>query len=187
MANWVQLLFASLLSSLFFSLIAYIFAMLGVQVMGFSWQEFLVYPLLSFAGLLIYQFLNVAYTDNSLEKFTLSLSNLLLGICAAMLFFTYAKWFSVITFGILLLLLLYIEYFNKLRFMYRFYRTYLISLFLFYPAFALLIAKHIVEYDPSQTVNLNIGNIPLECYFFFIGMLLLSTYLLELFNSRKTR
>lgn len=183
--KWMLMLPAALISGLFFSLIAWLLVLLGVQTIGYSWQELLFYPVLCFLGLLVYHFLNVSFPNNDLEKFSLSFSNLLLGIGTGMLFFTYTKWLSLFAFLPLLLLLFYVEYVNKLRFMYRFYRAYFAGLLVFYLAYTMLIHYQFISYQAEETMKLNIGSIPFECYFYFMGMLLSGIYLFELFKSKN--
>lgn len=140
--------------------------------------------IISALGLLSYRFLNNSFPNNNLEQFSLSLSNLILGICVAMLFFGYLKWYTLITFSILFILLLYIEYKNKLRFMYRFYRTYMALLIPLYFLSLYIKTQPPLLFSKAATLKLNLIYLPIEAYFFFMGILLMAVYLFEFFKSK---
>lgn len=135
-------------------------------------------------GLLSYRFLNNSFPNNNLEKFSLSISNLILGICVAMLFFGYMKWYTLATFSILFILLIYIEYKNKLRFMYRFYRTYAALLIPLYFLSLYLKTQDPVLFNQNAALKLDLLYLPIEVYFFFMDMLLMAVYLFELFKNK---
>lgn len=189
---------AILVPGIIFSTITIIFTFLGVWgfnsafLMGSYYREVpieqhLFFFAFSFAGLGIYNYLNLKFPNNHLQKFSLSVSNLMLGVCVAFIFFAYAKWYTVVTFSILLLLLLYIEYLNKIRFMYRFYRAYVACLVPFSICYGLLCNLPTLSYNKAETIKLSLANIPLENHFYMMAMLLLSVYLFEFFKQRKTK
>lgn len=154
----------------------------GVSLWKIPVEEFLFSMVISLAGIGIYVTLNAFFPSNALDKFSLSFSNLLMGICVAMLIFTYTKWYSAISFGILFVLIFYIEYLNKLRFTYKFYRGFLAVLVLFYIAYGVISTLPVISY--TEVMNLKLGAIPFESHFYFMGMLLMSVYLFELFKSK---
>jgi lycopene cyclase domain-containing protein len=156
----------------------------GMTLWELPAEELLLSMLLPLSGLAVYLFLNRRFPDNSMEKYSLALSNIMLGICIAMLYFGYQKLYTVFTFSILLVFLLYIEYVNKIRFMYQFYRAFLVSLVLFYIVYGILTSVPVIQYTTEETLNFNLAQIPFESHFYFMSMLLLSIYLFELFKSR---
>jgi lycopene cyclase domain-containing protein len=159
----------------------------GMTLWELPAEELLLSMLLPLCGLAVYLFLNQRFPDNSREKYSLALSNIMLGICIAMLYFGYQKLYTLFTFSILLVFLLYIEYVNKIRFMYKFYRAFLISLVLFYLVYGILTSVPVIQYTAEETLNFNLAQIPFESHFYFMSMLLLSIYLFELFKSRAHR
>jgi lycopene cyclase domain-containing protein len=184
---------AVLITGLAFSIFATVLVMVGVwnfhpaYLTGISlWkipvEEFLFSMAISLAGIGVYVSLNAFFPNNALDKFSLSFSNLLMGICVAMLIFTYTKWYSAISFGVLFVLIFYIEYLNKLRFTYKFYRAFLAVLVLFYIAYGVISTLPVISY--TEVINLKLGAIPFESHFYFMGMLLMSVYLFELFKSK---
>lgn len=188
----------TLLASAIFSAIATLFAFFKLwtfqpaYLMGFNYKSLPIeYHLFIFGfsltGLSLYTFLNHKFPNTNLQRFSLSVSNLLLGLCIAFLFFGYTKWYTVIAFAVLFVLLLYVEYINELRFMYRFYRAYLVMLVPFYIAYWFLFNLPIVAQKTSETVNLNLANIPIENHFYMMAMLLTGVYLYELFRSKSLK
>lgn len=140
----------------------------GVYIGILPLEEWLFCILMPFTGLSIYTFLNLNFPDNGLQKFSLTVSNLLLGLCIAMLFFAYrtGNVYGITFDVILVLLLIYVEYINKLRFMYRFYRAYLVCMILFYPAYLIITGLA-------------------QIHFYFMIVLLTSVYLFEFFKSKR--
>jgi len=188
-------LLSVVLSGFIFCLITLLFKTLGILsfndldttmplIAGLPIAIILLQFIIPALGLILYRFLNNRFPNNRLEKFSLSLSNLILGICVAMLFFGYLKWYTLVTFLILFVLLLYIEYKNKLRFMYRFYRTYAASLLPFYLLSVFIKNQGKLLFNQNASLKLNLASIPIEAYFYFMGMLLVTIYLFELFKSR---
>lgn len=148
-------------------------------------EEYLFIFSFSFAGLGIYTYLNAKFPKNDLQKYSLALSHALMGVCIAMLFFAYSKWYPALTFAFLLLLLIGVEYINTLRFMYKFYRAFVVSLIPFYIGYGLICNMPITSYQVTEYLGFDLFKIPLESYFFTMGMLLLGVYILEFFKSRK--
>jgi lycopene cyclase domain-containing protein len=156
----------------------------GLTLWELPVEELLLLFILPLSGLAVYLFLNNRFPDNKLEKYSLAVSNILLGICIAMLYFGHRKLYTLFTFSILLVFIVYVEYVNKLRFMYRFYRAYLLSLVLYYIVYGILTTIPVIQYNNAETLNFNLFYIPFEGHFYFMAMLLLTVYLFELFKSR---
>lgn len=195
LADLRQLIAPSLVSGILFSAMAVLFTYFGIwnfdqaQLVGIAYnglplEQYLFAFAFTFAGLGIYSYLNTKFPNNHLQKFSLTVSNLVLGVCVAFLFFAYAKWYTVVTFSVLLILVLYIEYLNKLRFMYRFYRMYVLCLLLFYLCYGLLCNQQVITYHAAETVRLTVFRIPLENHFFIMAMLLLAVYVHAFFKNR---
>lgn len=159
--------------------------LIGLSYRGLPIEEYLFLFSFNFAGLGVYNYLNAKFPKNDLQKYSLTLSNLMMGICIAFLFFGYTKWYTVITFAFLILLFFGVEYINKLRFMYRFYRVFVIMLIPFYCIYAIVCNLPIITYDTAQNVRFSMFKIPFENHFFMMATLLLGIYLFETLKSRK--
>jgi lycopene cyclase domain-containing protein len=159
---------------------------IGINYRGLPLEEYLFIFTFSSAGLGIYNYLNAKFPKNDLQKYSLAISHALMGVCVAMLFFAYTKWYPAIIFSFLMLLLIGVEYINTLRFMYKFYRAFIIALIPFYICYAIICNLPITTYQTSENLGFNLVKIPLENHFFMMGMLLLGVYLLEFFKRRKS-
>jgi lycopene cyclase domain-containing protein len=159
----------------------------GMTLWELPIEELLFLFLLPLAGIGIYQLLNIRYPDNTLEKYSLAVSNIMLGICIAMLYFGHTKLYTVFTFAILLVFIIYVEYVSKIRFMYRFYRAFLVALIPFYLTATVLTTVPVIQYNAKETLDFNLVHIPFESNFYFMGMLLLSIFLYEVFKARARR
>lgn len=159
----------------------------GMTLWELPIEELLFSMLLPLCGLAIYQFLNLRFPDNSREKYSLAVSHMVMGICIAMLYFGYQKLYTLLTFSILLVFVGYVEYFNKLRFMYKFYRAYALSLIPFYIVYSILTTIPVIQYNNEETLKFNLAHIPFENHFYFMAMLLLSIYFYEVFKNRAKR
>lgn len=158
--------------------------LLRVNFRGVPLEAYLFIFASSFSGLGIYNYLNARFPNNELEKYSLAVSNLMLGVCIAFLFFAYSKWYTAITFGTLFILLILIEYVNKRRFMYKFYRAFVASLIVFYINYGLICNLPIIKYDTLNQVNQKLAMIPFENHFYWMGMLLLSVFLFEYLKNK---
>ncbi|MEJ2905500.1 lycopene cyclase domain-containing protein [Pedobacter panaciterrae] len=194
--SWKPMIPAVLVSGLFFSVVALIFNQfkvsifndeytVGAHILQLPIEEVLFQFILAFAGLNIYVVLNARFPKNNLERFSLSVSNLLLGVLIAMLFFTHTKLYSVITFSVLFLSLFYVEYVNSLRFMYKFYRAYVVLLIPFCLLYLFIGGLPILTYVFEETIKLKLGVIPFENFFYLMSNLLVSVYLFEVVKSKS--
>ena len=159
--------------------------LIGVSYRGLPLEEYLFIFSFSFAGLGIYNYLNAKFPNNDLQKYSLAVSNLMVGVGIAFLFFGHTKWYTLIVFAFLLLLLFGVEYINRIRFMYRFYRAYLVMLLPFYGIYALMCNLPIILYDANQNVKISLAKVPLENHFLMMATLLLAVYSFEIFKSRR--
>ncbi len=159
--------------------------LVGINLLGLPLEEILFFLTVPYACVFIYECLNAYFPKNDLQKYSLALSNLFLGLSVAVLFFGYNRWYTLINFGFLLIVLAYVEYVNvKLRFMYKFYRAYLVSLIPFYIVNGFLTAIPVVMYNNKENIGFRVGTIPFEDHFYLMSLLLMNVFLYELFKSR---
>ncbi|WP_316830874.1 lycopene cyclase domain-containing protein [Pedobacter aquatilis] len=160
----------------------------GIKLLGLPLEEILFFLTVPYACIFIYECLNVYFPKNDLQKFSFSLSNLFLGLCIAILFFAHNRWYTVINFGFLFVLLVYIEYINtEHRFMYKFYRAYFVSLIPFYLVNGFLTSIPVVLYNDKENLGFRVGTIPFEDHFYLMGLLLMNIYLYEVFKRKAIK
>ncbi|MGY3054608.1 lycopene cyclase domain-containing protein [Pedobacter sp. UYEF25] len=158
---------------------------IGIKFFGLPLEEILFFLTVPYACIFIYECLNAYFPSNQLQKYSLVLSNLLLGICIAFLYFGYSRWYTVINFGFLLVVLGYVEYLNhNLRFMFKFYRAYLVALIPFYIVNGFLTSIPVVIYNNAENIGIRIGTIPFEDHFYLMALLLMNIYLYEVLKNR---
>jgi hypothetical protein len=193
--GWKPITAAVAIGGLFNVLLCYALSVLGVLkynakylidagVSGIPLEQILLSFLLPFTFLTIYYYLNATHPLVKADKYSLSISNLLMGLCIAVIFFAYNKGLAVVTFSLLLPTLFVVEYKNKLRFMLQFYRSYALALILFLLIFIPVNLLSIYKYTPEQTIELKIAYIPFESYFYFLTMGLVSVFAYEVFKKR---
>ena len=162
--------------------------LIGVNLLGLPLEEILFFLTVPYACVFIYECLNAYFPKNDLQKYSLAISNLFLGLCVAILFFGYNRWYTLINFGFLFMVLAYVEYVNvDFRFMYKFYRAYLVSLIPFYIVNGFLTSIPVVMYNDKQNLGFRLGTIPFEDHFYLMGLLLMNIYLYEVFKSSNTK
>lgn len=71
--------------------------------------------------------------------------------------------------------------------MYRFYRTYAALLIPFYFLSLYIKTQDPVLFNVNAGLKLELIYLPIEAYFFFMGMLLMTVYLFELFKSKALK
>lgn len=161
--------------------------LIGISYRNFPLEAYLFVLFFSFASLGIYKYLNAKFPNNNLQKYSLTISNLMLGIFIAFMFFAYDKWYTCLTFALLLIMLGYIEYVNQLRFMYKFYRAFVACLIPFYICYGIICNLPIIQYDAKETIHATLFNIPFENHIYMMGSLLLGVFTLEYFKSRTLK
>ncbi len=160
----------------------------GINLLGLPLEEILFFLTVPYACIFIYECLNAYFPKNDFQRYSLALSHLFLGVCIAMLFFGYNRWYTVINFGFLFLVLAFVEYINaKFRFMYRFYRAYLVSLVPFYIVNGFLTAIPVVIYNNDENIGFRVGTIPFEDHFYLMSLLLMNVYLYEYFKNKGAK
>ncbi|MDB5021674.1 MAG: hypothetical protein JWQ28_2801, partial [Pedobacter sp.] len=153
----------------------------NVNVSGIPVEPILLSFVLPYALLVIYMALNVAFPFVKADKYSLSISNMIMGLSIAMIFFAYDKGLAIITFSLLLLTLFYVEYKSRLRFMLHFYRAYAAALIVFLLIFIPENQLSIYNYTAAQTIELKLAYIPFESYFTFLWISLVAIFSFEYF------
>lgn len=195
--NFNAVLGGSLIAAIVISTLTIVLQLLGIlqyneiNTIGLIFKDIPVEQYLlnfsfSFTAVSLYLYLNFKFPKNDLQKYSLALSNLILGLCVAFLFFSYPKWYTMLTFATLLVVLLLIEYVGRLRFMYKAYRAFLVMLIPFHLVYGILFWKGTLLVAANETSGMQVAKIPVENYFLALIMLLISVYMFEFFKSKRT-
>lgn len=187
---------ASLVATILFSAITVVLYLLGLvsyeieKTLSVSFkdvpvEQYLLYFSLNFTGISLYLYLNLLFPKNDLQKYSLAFSNFLLGLCVAFLFFGYPKWYTMLTFATLLLVLLLIEYVGKLRFMYRAYRAFAFMCLPLLIVYSILVWNGTILNAADAISGLQVAKVPVETLFMYLSSLLVSIYMFEFFKSKR--
>ena len=156
----------------------------GADNLGIPYEVILGAFVFPFVGISIYNFLNAKFPAQTYEKYSLAVSNILMGLCIAMIFFAYTKWYPDWTFGLMMLTLFVVEYKNKIRFMYRFYRTYLVVLVAYLAVVLQYHYKGYIGFHEQHTIKFRLFYVPFESFFLLFSITLISILLFEVFKKR---
>jgi lycopene cyclase domain-containing protein len=156
----------------------------GIYFLNLPLEEILFFVTVPFACIFIYECLNYYIKRDLLESVSVYISYLLIGLCAVLLVLFYDRVYSLITYGLLLVILLIAQFVLKLKFLSRFYLAYLVSLIPFYIVNGLLTSIPVVMYNNEENMAFRVGTIPFEDHFYSMAMLLLNIMFFEYFRKR---
>jgi lycopene cyclase domain-containing protein len=156
----------------------------GIYFLNLPIEEILFFVTVPFACIFIYECLNYYIKRDLLESVSVYITYLLIGLCAVLLVLFYDRVYSLITFGLLLVILLIAQFVLKLKFLSRFYLAYLVSLIPFYIVNGLLTSIPVVMYNNEENMAFRVGTIPFEDHFYSMAMLLLNSMFFEYFRKR---
>lgn len=192
--SWKYLWPGMAITGLFFLVWDVLFTLKGVwsfnpnKIIGLSFlhlpvEEILFFLTVPFACLFIYACLNY-YVKWQLPQQAVKIITLVLYAASLLLLFVYNnRLYTAVTFGILMLLISSGRYISKTRWLPRFYITYLVVLIPFFIINGILTSVPVVLYNPAKNMNLRIGTIPLEDFFYLMALLLMNVGFFEYFKS----
>ncbi|EOR94629.1 hypothetical protein ADIARSV_2227 [Arcticibacter svalbardensis MN12-7] len=192
--SWKHIFPGLLLTGLSFLLWDYIFTLyhvwsfndqyvIGLYFLNLPLEEILFFVTVPFSCIFIYACLNEYLKKDLLGRFSSWITLVLVVMSAVLLSMYYDRVYTLITFGLLLLIGLYV-YIRKPVFLGRFYLAYLISLVPFYIVNGLLTSIPVVLYNDAQNVGFRVGTIPFEDHFYSLTMLLMNVLFFEYFKKR---
>ena len=157
----------------------------GATFLGLPVEEILFFVTVPFACTFIYACLNYYVKWQFGNRLSNILSGIIIVVSIITLMFNYHRLYTLVTFGLLLVLLGIIQYGFKAAWLGQFYRAYLVSLLPFYLVNGLLTSIPVVIYNNSQNIGIRAGTIPVEDHFYLMALLLMNIGLFEYFSSRK--
>jgi lycopene cyclase domain-containing protein len=156
----------------------------GIYFLNLPLEEILFFVTVPFACIFIYECLNYYIKRDLLESFSVYITYLLIVLCAVLLVLFYDRVYTLITYGLLLVILLIAQFVLRLKFLSRFYLAYLVSLIPFYIVNGLLTSIPVVMYNNEENMAFRVGTIPFEDHFYSMAMLLLNIMFFEYFRKR---
>lgn len=158
---------------------------IGLNLMELPLEEILFFLTVPFACLFIYACLNYYIKWQISDKWTRIITNLLMVFSLVTAVYYHDRLYTLVTFSLLLLLLAVLQFGLKVKWLNRFYLTYVVALIPFYIVNGLLTAIPVVLYNNLENVALRIGTIPLEDHFYCMAMLLMNVGFFECFKQRS--
>jgi lycopene cyclase domain-containing protein len=156
----------------------------GIYFLNLPIEEILFFVTVPFACIFIYECLNYYIKRDLLESVSVYISYLLITLCSVLLVLFYDRVYSLITYGLLLVILLIAQFVINRKFLSRFYLAYLVSLIPFYIVNGLLTSIPVVMYNNEENMAFRVGTIPFEDHFYSMAMLLLNIMFFEYLRKR---
>jgi lycopene cyclase domain-containing protein len=148
-------------------------------------EEVFFFLTVPFACLFIYECLNYYVKREINDRISLMVSNLLIVLSVCMLITFYNKLYTLITFSLLLVLTVLMQYVLKTAWLSRFYRAYLVVLIPFYIINGILTEVPVVVYNNAQNINQRVGSIPFEDHFYCMALLFMNVGFFEYFRRKN--
>jgi lycopene cyclase domain-containing protein len=159
---------------------------IGFNILNLPIEEILFFITVPFACIFVYECLNYYVKTDLLKRFSSPISYILITFSGLMVVLYYDRVYSLITFGLLAVVLIITEFIVKSTIMSRFYLAYLVSLIPFYLVNGLLTSIPIVMYNDAENMAIRVGTIPLEDHFYSLSMLLINILLFDYFRKKGT-
>ncbi|MGV3510126.1 MAG: lycopene cyclase domain-containing protein [Sphingobacteriaceae bacterium] len=157
---------------------------IGIYFFDLPLEEILFFITVPFACIFIYECLNYYVKHDVFKKASKPITIMLFILSAIMLVLFYDRVYTLITFGLLMLLSVYLLL-KKPLYMGRFYLAYLVSLIPFYIVNGVLTSIPVVIYNDLQNSGIRIGTIPFEDHFYSLAMILMNVLFFEYFRTKQ--
>jgi lycopene cyclase domain-containing protein len=92
--------------------------------------------------------------------------------------------YTLVTFGLLLVLIIALQYGFKAPWLNRFYMAYVVSLLPFYIVNGVLTSIPIVLYNNAENIGKRVGTIPVEDHFYSMALLVMNVGFFEYFKNK---
>jgi lycopene cyclase domain-containing protein len=158
---------------------------IGITFFGLPLEEILFFLTVPFACIFIYACLNYYIKWQIDNRLTRMISNLIIMLCILVLIFHYDRIYSAITFGLLLVLTLLLQYVFKVSWLNRYYIAYLVALIPFYVVNGILTSIPVVMYNNNENMGKRIGAIPVEDHFYLMALLFMNIGFFEYFKAKN--
>lgn len=158
---------------------------IGIAFWGLPLEEMLFFLTVPFACLFIHACLNYYVKWRMGVQLSAIISGLMVLISILALVFYYNRIYSAITFGLLAVLMVVLQFGMKVNWLSQFYITYLVALIPFYIVNGLLTAIPIVLYNNNQNLGRRVGTIPVEDHFYLMALLLMNIGFFEYFKAKS--
>lgn len=157
---------------------------IGIAFFGLPVEEILFFLTVPFSCIFIYACLNHYIRWQINKRVVNIISGFIMALCVLMLIGYYNRLYSAITFGLLLVLILLLQYGFKVNWLNRYYIAFLVALIPFYIVNGILTSIPVVLYNNQENMGLRIGTIPFEDHFYLMALLLMNIGFFEYFKRK---
>ncbi len=160
---------------------------LGIYILNLPIEEILFFITVPFACIFIYECLNYYLKKDYFKYISFWLSIFLIFLSVILLAIFYQRVYTLITFGLLFLVIGYAQFIRKSNKLSRFYLAYLVSLIPFFIVNGVLTSIPVVMYNNMQNMGFRIGTIPFEDLFYSMSLMLMNVLFFEYFRRRQNK
>ena len=159
---------------------------MGKYVLNLPVEEWLYFPVVSYLGVFVYEFLKHRFPNFQRPNSFLVLSLVLLVLFGVLAFLSRQKLYSFFTFFLLTIYMAYTIFRNRFKKHYsKFYLAYFILLVPFLIINGVLTALPIIEYNPLHILGIEIYTIPIENFAALFLLLLMNITIYEYLKERR--
>lgn len=159
----------------------------GITILQLPIEEIFFFLTVPFACIFIYACLNYYIKWEIDTRLTRIISNLIIIFSILILIFYHHKLYTRVTFTLLAFLVILFQFIYKVRWLNRFYISFLVVLIPFYIINGVLTAWPVVMYNNAQNLGLRIGTIPIEDHFYCMALLLMNIGFFEYFRLKSIK
>jgi len=156
----------------------------GITLFHLPLEEILFFLTVPFACIFIYACLNHYFKRTIPQSVTLWISIIILALSVILLTLFYRHLYSAVTFSLVAVLLILLQFIFKVKWLPNFYRAYLVTLIPFYIINGILTSVPVVMYNNAQNMSFKVGTIPFEDHFYLMALLLMNIGFFEYFRNR---
>lgn len=157
----------------------------GIRFWGLPLEEILFFLTVPFSCIFIYACLNYYVKWSMPTDIARWLSNLMI-VLSIVMFTTYTdRLYTTVTFGLLFVMVIAVQYGFKSAWLPRFYMAYIVSLLPFYIVNGILTSVPIVLYNNAENTGKRVGTIPFEDHFYSLALLLMNVGFFEYFKNKR--
>ncbi len=163
----------------------------GVEIINLPLGEWLFFLTVPYATVFTYDVFKYYIEKDLLRKFTLPISTILILFLAIVALVNYNRIYTSITFGLLALFLVYLQFVVRFPFLSRFYLAYTVILLPFTLVNGILtgmfIPEEVVYYNDLENLSTRLFTIPIEDIFYGMLLVLMNIYIYESLNKNSFR
>lgn len=158
----------------------------GIRIFQLPLEEILFFLTVPFSCIFIYECLNYYLKWQMSDRITRIITVALESMSIILLIFFYNRLYTLVTFGLLVILLILLQVILKVKWLNRFYLAFIISLVPFYIVNGVLTSIPVVLYNNHQNIGLRVGTVPFEDHFYSMALLVMNVGFFEYFRNKKT-